>query len=134
MIRRSLVTTICFFALLLPALLMAAEEAGDNIPGMKEFHEVMAKMWHTYYPANDWAAVRKDLGVLQERAKKLQETKLTGAMAAKQETFDNNDAALLKQIDLLAAACQKDNDKKVKQGVFDVHMAFHDMISALYAK
>ncbi|HPM77864.1 MAG TPA: hypothetical protein PK961_12275 [bacterium] len=133
MIRRSLVTTICF-ALLLPALLLAAEEAGDNIPGMKEFHEVMAKMWHTYYPANDWAAVRKDLGALQERAKKLQETKLTGAMAAKQETFDKNVAELLKQIDLLAAACQKDNDENVKQGVFDVHMAFHDMISALYAK
>mgnify|MGYP000901832625 FL=1 len=133
MIRRLLVMTICF-ALLLPALLLAAEEHGDNVPGMKEFHDVMAKMWHTYYPANDWASVRKDIGALQERAKKLQETKLTGDMAAKQETFDKTVAEMIKQIDLLVAACKKDDDEAVKKGVFDVHMAFHDMISALYAK
>jgi hypothetical protein len=68
-------------------LLQAQEEIVTTVPALDAFHDVIMPMWHTAYPAKDYAALRKIAGDVQAGIAKIAAAKLPGILREKEAAW-----------------------------------------------
>lgn len=93
------------------------------IPAMKDFHDVLAKVWHTYLPEKDYASIRKDapkMAGLMETVKKAELPKSVKDVEAAKKQID----VLAKAVDNLVVVAKEADDEKLSAAVTSVHEEF----------
>lgn len=123
---------VSFVFLCCHAALAESGHGDESFPALKDFHDVMAKIWHVHYPANDWAAVRADIPTLLAKMEALKKADLPEAYASRAEAFKKKLALLDQAVQALAELAKQEDNEKLKKAVFAMHEAFHGMIAALH--
>ena len=119
MVRKIFLVGLCFvFSIsfnLFSQQEMKVAETESNIPELEQFHEIIYPIWHTVYPAKDYAALRSYAKEVNNLSKKIYSAKLPGILRDKKTKWEKgliefkksvaeynkqadgtNDAALLK--------------------------------------
>ncbi|NLH47147.1 MAG: hypothetical protein GX444_00940 [Myxococcales bacterium] len=124
--------------LVLTSLGAGAAWAGENepapVPELTAFHLVMAKCWHTDYPAKDWAAIRQAAPELVMLAGALQKATLPAGLQSRKATFDSKALILVAEVGKLAQTAKGKDDAALSKALIDVHEAYHQLATALYKK
>jgi hypothetical protein len=110
----------------------AGEEA--SFPELKAFHDLIAKAWHTHYPQDDFASLRKMAPDFVKAADVLVKAKLPPTLQKRQSVFDMRSKVLALKADEFAATAKKNDDAALKKATVALHEAFHDLVSGLYSK
>ena len=133
-----LLTVIIVNVLLAVSLIVLAEEPPNapeqdtRFPELSAFHEVLAPIWHTHYPANDWAAIRQAAPQLVAKMQALKNAKLPPGLALHAAAYQPKLEALQQAVNAVAAAAQGADDEKLKQAVMQMHHAYHAIVMVLY--
>jgi hypothetical protein len=64
-----------------------SHEVSTSIPALESFHEVIMPMWHTAYPAKDYAALRKLATDVEAGVAKVAAVKLPGILREKEAAW-----------------------------------------------
>ena len=136
--------SICYVGIILIALCSItvaafAEEAEHEhsstpFPALNEFHDVVVKIWHEYFPVDNWSAVRQAVPDLQKRMKALQEAQLPAGFSSQADAYKAKLADLTNSVNELAEAAKGDDDEKLNKSVVKMHTAYHSLIRILFAK
>lgn len=108
------------------SLLNAAEELHSKyenlvriirpvIKEIDEFHKILYVIYHKYYPDKKYEEIRKQCDALRETSSKLLSAKLPKRLESQKEKFDELTNNLIKSIDELCKAKDKDMDKAVEK-------------------
>lgn len=81
----------------------ATQEPSTSVPELEKFHDVIMPMWHTAYPAKDYAALRKIAPDVQAGVAKIAAVKLPGILHEKEAAW----AKGIAELKAAAAAYQK---------------------------
>jgi hypothetical protein len=93
----SIVLPLAFGAAVLaqaPAATQATHEVSTSVPELTKFHDVIMPMWHTAYPAKDYAALRKISKDVETGVAKIAAAKLPAILHEKQAAWDKGIAEL----------------------------------------
>ena len=69
------------------ALAQAQQETSTTVPALDDFHDVIMPMWHTAYPAKDYAALRKIAKDVEAGIAKIAAAKLPGILHEKEAAW-----------------------------------------------
>lgn len=108
------------------SLLNAAEELHSKyenlvriirpvIKELDEFHKILYVIYHKYYPDKKYEEIRKQCNALRETSSKLLSAKLPKRLESQKEKFDELTNNLIKSVDELCKAKDKDMDKAVEK-------------------
>lgn len=108
------------------SLLNAAEELHSKyenlvriirpvIKELDEFHNILYVIYHKYYPDKKYEEIRKQCNALRETSSKLLSAKLPKRLESQKEKFDELTNNLIKSVDELCKAKDKDMDKAVEK-------------------
>jgi hypothetical protein len=71
-----------------PSAPQATHEVSTSVPELTRFHDVIMPMWHTAYPAKDYAALRKISKEVESGVATIAAAKLPGILHEKQAAWD----------------------------------------------
>jgi len=130
------VIVLIIVAACLSATTVAAKEEGASMkfPEMGAFHEVIYKIWHEYYPAGDFEAVRAICPKLSESMEALSKAELPEVYQHRSEVFQKRRAALQASVDDLVKMAKEGDDAAMKSGVERLHHAFHGLVRAIHSR
>lgn len=74
-------------ALTVAVLAQSPQETSPTVPALDSFHEVIMPMWHTAYPAKDYAALRKLAPEVEAGVAKIAAAKLPGILREKEAAW-----------------------------------------------
>jgi hypothetical protein len=77
-----------------PAAVQATHQVSTSVPELTRFHDVIMPMWHTAYPAKDYAALRKIAKDVETGVATIAAAKLPGILHEKQAAWDKGIAEL----------------------------------------
>ena len=146
---------IAILAILFPLTIAFAQnnsEVNDtesSVPELENFHQVIYPIWHTYYPAKDYSALRTYDTEVNKLAEKIYSSKLPGILRDKKEKWDNginefkiavneysrqvknnDDALLLKSVEALHT--KYENLVKIIRPVLKEIEQFHKVLYVIY--
>lgn len=104
---------------------------GGGFPAMKDFHDVMAIIWHKHLPDKDYAALRSDVPKMAERMKALKETELPKSIKDV-EAVKKQIEQMSKAVDVLVATAKETDDTKLSDAVTAVHDEFHSLVDTIH--
>lgn len=87
---------------------------------LDEFHKVLYIIYHKYLPDKKWAEIRKECNSLKEKSLKVVESKLPKRLEAKTDEYKKLANELMKSVDELCKAKDKDMEKAVE----DMHTKY----------
>jgi len=133
-------------ALMLPILALTEEKAEvkeeascaqvtsmerPRVVGIKEFHDVMAPVWHSLLPDGDFKGVREKVPEFQKSLQILMEAEVPEYYMHIKETFDAKRQALALAVAKLDTVAQGDNNEQLAAAVEEMHTAFEQMARTL---
>jgi hypothetical protein len=65
----------------------SGQDTSTSVPELTSFHDVIMPMWHTAYPAKDYAALRKIAGDVDAGVAKIAKAKLPGILHEKEAAW-----------------------------------------------
>lgn len=117
-----LTLSVAFAAVLLAQA--PATEMATNVPALETFHEVIMPMWHTAYPAKDYAALRKIAPEVQAGVAKIAAAKLPPIFHEKQAAWDKGVAELKAVAAAYAKAAAGSDDKALLLAAENLHTTY----------
>lgn len=85
------------------------------IKELDEFHKILYVIYHKYYPDKKYEEIRKQCDALRETSSKLLSAKLPKRLESQKEKFNELTNNLIKSVDELCKAKDKDMDKAVEK-------------------
>jgi hypothetical protein len=132
--KRAVFILIAAFVLALVLVSSAAptggqtQETESTVPELSAFHEVIYPIWHTAYPENDYAALRKFAPEVKAGAEKIYAAKLPGILHERQAKWDQGIAELKKTVDAYLAAAAGQNDEALLSAAEALHSRYEMMV------
>ncbi len=94
---------------------------------LKGFHNVLRVYWHTYYPSDDFDAMKINIEKLTKAYEVLQKAPIP-ADAKNKEDLKAKIDMLGKSVEAVAKACKGADNKVLKESVSAMHDSFHDLV------
>jgi hypothetical protein len=127
-------TLVLIAATFLAGIQLASAAEGAAFPELKAFHDLVAKLWHTYYPTDNWKAARELAPDLVKAADALAKAPLPADVKNRQKSFDEKAKYLSAIVADYAEVAQKTDDGAMKKATVKLHEAFHELVTALYSQ
>ena len=127
------VLIICLLSLgpVLTAEQMPDPETESTVPELIAFHEIIYPIWHTAFPAKDYAALRGFAAEVNARAAKINAAALPGILREKKQAWDSG----LAEFNLAVAAFGKSAAGSDDQALLDaaelLHARFEMLVRAI---
>jgi hypothetical protein len=102
----------------------AAHEVPTSVPELTVFHDVIMPMWHTAYPAKDYAALRKIANDVQAGVAKIAAAKLPAILHEKEAAWVKGVAELNAAAAAYARAAAGTDDKALLLAAENLHTAY----------
>jgi hypothetical protein len=102
----------------------ATQEPSTSVPELETFHDVVMPMWHTAYPAKDYAALRKIAPDVQAGVAKIAAAKLPGILREKEAAWAKGIAALQAASAAYAKAAAGTDDKALLLAAENLHTVY----------
>jgi hypothetical protein len=102
----------------------AAHEVPTSVPELTTFHEVIMPMWHTAYPAKDYAALRKISKDVETGVAKIAAAKLPGILHERQAAWDKGLAELKAAGAAYVKAAAGTNDQALLAAAEKLHSVY----------
>jgi len=120
------------FAVLLAAASLAAfaqaDETKSEVPELTAFHDIIYPIWHTAYPAKDYAALRGFVPQVNELAGKVFAAKLPGILREKQAKWDEGLAVFKKSVEDYNAAAKGADDQALLTAAEVMHAKYEALV------
>jgi hypothetical protein len=125
-VKRPLTALIFALPLAFAAGLMAQapQEPSTSVAELEAFHAVIMPMWHTAYPAKDYAALRKIAPDVQAGVAKIAAVKLPGILHEKEGAWAKGIATLQAAAATYAKAAAGTDDKALLLAAENLHTAY----------
>ena len=101
-----------------------SQEMSSSVPALDAFHEVIMPMWHTAYPAKDYAALRKIAPEVEAGVAKIAAAKLPGMLHEKQAAWDKGIAELKAAAAAYKKAAAGNDDKALLVAAENLHTVY----------
>ncbi len=102
----------------------APQEPSTSVPELEKFHDVIMPMWHTAYPAKDYAALRTIAPDVRAGVAKIAAVKLPGILHEKEGAWANGIATLQAAAAAYAKAAAGTDDKALLLAAENLHTAY----------
>lgn len=117
-----------------PAL--AAEHVPDpetesTVPELVEFHEVIAPIWHTAFPAKDFAALRGFVPQIEAGMARINAAKLPGILREKQTAWDKGLVEFNQAVEAYKNAAAGGDDQALLDAAERLHLRFEMQVRAI---
>jgi hypothetical protein len=125
-VKKLLIALVVALPLAFAAGLMAGapQEPSASVPELEKFHDVIMPMWHTAYPAKDYAALRKIAPDVQAGVAKIAAAKLPGMLREKEAAWAKGIATLQAAAAAYAKAASGADDKALLVAAENLHTAY----------
>jgi hypothetical protein len=125
-VKRLLIALTIALPLAFAAGLMAqsAQDVSTSVPELEKFHDVIMPMWHTAYPAKDYAALRKIAPDVQAGVAKIAAVKLPGMLHEKEAAWAKGIATLQAASAAYAKAAAGTDDKALLLAAENLHTVY----------
>jgi hypothetical protein len=116
--------------------ILAAEHIPDpetesTVAELVEFHEVIYPIWHTAFPAKDYAALRGFLPEIEAGAAKINAAALPGILREKKQAWESGLAEFNKAVDAYKKAAAGLDDQALLDAAELLHMRYEMLIRAI---
>ena len=102
----------------------APQEPSTSVAELEAFHEVIMPMWHTAYPAKEYAALRKIAPDVQAGVAQIAAVKLPGILHEKEGAWAKGMATLRAAAAAYAKAAAGTDDKALLLAAENLHAAY----------
>ncbi len=106
-------------------------ETESNVPELVAFHEVIYPIWHTAFPAKDYAALRGFLPEIEAGAAKINAAVLPGILREKQQAWESGLAELNKAVAAYKKAAAGYDDPPLLAAAEMLHARYEMLIRAV---
>ena len=107
-----------------PAAARVTHEVSTSVPELTRFHDVIMPMWHTAYPAKDYAALRKISKDVETGVATIAAVKLPGILHEKQAAWDKGIAELKAAGAAYVKAAAGTDDKALLLAAENLHTVY----------
>ncbi len=111
------------------AHLMSMER--PRLEGLKEFHEVIRPIWHTYLPEKNYKAVRESMEPFQKSIQILMQAPIPEYFQHKKDQIEAGRKAMADAVAVLDTVAQKDDDEQLEKAVENAHTAFEQLVRVI---
>jgi hypothetical protein len=105
-------------------LAQAPQEPSTSVPELETFHDVIMPMWHTAYPAKDYAALRKISNDVEAGVAKIAAAKLPGIFHEKEAAWEKGVAELKKAAAAYTKAAAGTDNKALLVAAENLHAVY----------
>jgi hypothetical protein len=112
------------FAFAAGVLAQAPQEPSTSVPELEKFHDVIMPMWHTAYPAKDYAALRKISKDVQAGVAAIAAAKLPGILREKEAAWAKGIVELKKASAAYVKAAAGADDKALLAAAEHLHTVY----------
>ncbi len=102
-------------------------ETTASVPELSAFHEVIQPIWHTAYPAKDYAALRGYVAKIQELAAPVYAAKLPAILHEKEAKWKEGLEAFRKAVDDYAKAAAGTDDAALLTAAETLHTRYEGL-------
>jgi len=131
MIRFALIAALLCFVSALGAEQMPDPETESTVAELIEFHEVIYPIWHTAFPAKDYAALRGFLPEIEAGVAKINAAVLPGILREKKQAWESGLAELNKAVEAYKKAAAGYEDQPLLDAAELLHSCFEMLIRAI---
>jgi len=127
------VLIVCLLSLgfVLPAEHMPDPETESTVPELIEFHEVIYPIWHTAFPAKDFAALRGFLPAIEAGMARINAAKLPGILRDKKPAWESGLVEFNKAVAAYKTAVAGTDDQALLDAAELLHMRFEMQVRAI---
>lgn len=124
---------ICLLSLgfILPAEHVPDPETESTVPELIDFHEVIYSIWHTAFPAKDFAALRGFLPEIEAGAAKINAAVLPGILREKKQAWESGLAEFNQAVAAYKTAAAGTDDQVLLDAAELLHMRFEMQVRAI---
>jgi hypothetical protein len=105
-------------------LAQTPQEPSTSVPELEKFHDVIMPMWHTAYPAKDYAALRKISKDVEAGVAKIAAVKLPGILHEKEAAWAKGVVDLKAAAAAYAKAAAGPDDKALLLAAENLHTVY----------
>jgi len=131
MIRFVLIVSLLAIGLALPAEQIPDPETESTVVELVEFHEVIYPIWHTAFPAKDYAALRGFLPAIEAGAARINAAVLPGILREKKQAWDQALAEFNLAVDAYKKAAAGSDDQALLDAAELLHMRYEMTFRAI---
>lgn len=110
---------------------MPNPETESTVPELVAFHEVIVPIWHTAFPAKDYAALRGFFPEIESGAAKINAAVLPGILREKKEAWDRGLGEFNLAVDAYKKAAAGTDDQALLDAAELLHMRYEMLIRAI---
>ncbi len=110
---------------------LATQMKRPQVQGIKEFHEVLYPVWHSYLPEGNFQSIRNAIPEFKKATEMLMETELPQYYHTVKDDFENKKQNLALAVEKLDSVSQTGDDKQLPKAIEDMHTAFEQMARVL---
>lgn len=132
--KKRLIVLLAVLALGLAGLGLAQEKKAENsasVPEHAAFHEIILPIWHTAYPAKDYAALRGFVAKIQELAAPVYAAKLPAILHEKEAKWKEGLEAFRKSVDDYVKAAAGSDDAALLTAAETLHAKYEGLGRAI---
>lgn len=128
---------IAILAILFPLAIAFAQnnsEVNDtesSIPELENFHQVIYPIWHTYYPAKDYSALRTYNTEVNKLAEEIYSSKLPGILRDKKEKWENGINEFKIAVNEYSSQTKNNDDNLLLKSVEDLHTKYENLVKII---
>ena len=105
-----------------------SSETESTVPERFAFHDVIYPIWHSAYPAKDYAALRGFLKEIQSGAQKIYDAKLPGILLDREDKWRRGLTELKKSVEDYGKACAGTDDQALLKAAEGLHAGYEMLI------
>ncbi len=110
---------------------MPNPETESTVPELVEFHDVIYPIWHTAFPAKDYAALRGFLPEIEAGVAKINAAALPGILREKKPAWESGLAELNQAVDAYKKAAAGSDDQALLDAAELLHKRYEMLIRAI---
>ncbi len=129
--RIALLVLLLSFGSVLVAEQIPDPETESTVPELVEFHEVIYPIWHTAFPAKDYAALRGFLPAIEAGAAKINAAELPGILREKKQAWGQALAEFNLAVDAYKQAAAGSDDQALLDAAELLHMRYEMTFRAI---
>lgn len=130
-LRFVLIVSLLAIGLALPAEHVPDPETESTVPELIDFHEVIYPIWHTAFPAKDYAALRGFLPAIEAGAARINAAVLPGILREKKQAWDQALTEFNLSVDAYRKATAGSDDQALLDAAELLHMRFEMQVRAI---
>jgi len=117
-------------------LVMSAEQMPDRdtestVPELIAFHDIIFPIWHTAFPAKDYAALRGFVAAINAQSAKINAAVLPGILREKQQAWESGLAEFNLAVAAYGKAAAGTDDQALLDAAENLHARFEMLVRAI---